>query len=120
MCGGIIAAIDDQELFFAVVPQARRGVGFAAFGLGVAGAFHFPYLLAGAFVEGNDPMAIGMKQNDIQAVFVKERRRMQTVLNFELAVAILQVDIPDFFAVKIETGEVPGADEDVNMLAIGG
>src|SRR5205823_6384899 len=40
-------------------------------------------------------------------------------LNVETPIALLSIEFPDLMAVKVEAGEFPGADEDVDVLAVG-
>src|SRR5262249_26737723 len=44
---------------------------------------------------------------------------VQTELNLELAVALFEIAVPDFFPVEIEAGDVAGSHEDEDMLAVG-
>lgn len=45
--------------------------------------------------------------------------RTDAELNVELAVTFLGIELPDLVAVEIEAGKLAGADEDVDMFAIG-
>ena len=87
--------------------------------MAVAGAVDLPDLLAGRLVEGDHPVAAGVDERQVEAVLVQQRRDVHAVLDAELAVALLDVEVPDLLAVEVVAAQVAGADEGVDVLAVG-
>jgi transcriptional regulator GlxA family with amidase domain len=59
-----------------------------------------------------------MQELPVELAFIQHRRRADTKLNVELAVAFLRIELPDFVAIEIVAGKLAGADEDEDMLAV--
>ena len=77
-----------------------------------------PHFLAGRLVQGDDLGPAGVDQLQVEPVAVEQRRGVHAVLDVELAVAVLHVELPHFLAVEVEAGQVAGADEGVDVLAV--
>ncbi len=90
-----------------------------AFTDSIAWPRHLPHFLARSLVEGDDPMAAGMKDREVKAVLEKKWSVMNAMLDAELAILLLHIALPDLFPFEIETSDVAGADVGVDMLAIG-
>ncbi len=50
---------------------------------------------------------------------MQKRRVVPAMINYELAVALLNVEFPDFLPIKIEAGDVAGAHGAPDMFAVG-
>src|SRR5437879_980664 len=89
------------------------------FGIAIALAGDLPDVLAGGRVDGNDPGTAGVDELQVEAFALQKRRGVHAELDLEGAVALLSVEPPNLLAVEIESREVAGSDEGVDVFAVG-
>src|SRR5262245_24631800 len=85
----------------------------------VAFALHLPDFLAGGLVQGDDLPSPGVDQLEIEAVAFQYRRGVHTEAVLELAVAILDVELPNLLAVKVQPSQVAASKESPDVFAVG-
>ena len=101
----VVGAVREQELALAVAIQHRRGIGVLALVVGVAGPIDcFQISLPVALSRRPRPprasrVAFAVNELHVQPVAVEHGRHVMPNCDVELAVAVLQVELPDLLAV---------------------
>jgi hypothetical protein len=101
------------------MPNRRRCIDFLALTDTVTGARNLPDFLRILLVQCDNISAIAVQQLQIQPIAVQDGSRVDTaVLKNHLAVAVLDIDDPNFVAGKVKAGQVAGTEKEVSPLSV--
>lgn len=114
-----IRPVSQQELPLFVAIDNRRRIRLLAFLAGGTGPGLPPDFVAGQGVQCQHRAAAAMQQLQIEPIAGEDRTRRHAELDVELAVLVLDVELPDLLAADRVTGQIAGAHEGPNVPAIG-
>src|SRR6185503_20883750 len=86
----------------------------------VARARPLPAVLSGHLVDRQKVRRAGVEALQVERVAVEDGRGGHAELNPVFAVPLLELRFPDFLALEVVAGQVPGPDEGPDVPAVGG